>query len=172
MAEKPSDIGGDDNGYDFPGTERPAAPHHRRVCAGIAWRLFGAISVRDGYASGKAPDDRRSSARCADIAGGKQGCQTVIWVDTDYESEAVAKLLPDAAEIRGSQSIEVKERHIEFLDGTRRRIITKPSMCGLGLNLPQCADTISLAAVFRMSNGIKRCGAFGDMGEPTRSTVI
>ena len=149
MAEKPSDIGGDDAGYDLPELK---IQRHRTggFVRALPGALFGAdqLSATDMHRVKRQTIGDRAR-RCADIAGGKQGCQTVIWVDTDYESDAVAKLLPDAAEIRGSQSIEVKERHIaEFLDGTRRRIITKPSICGHGLNLQQCADTIFVGRSF------------------------
>jgi hypothetical protein len=63
-----------------------------------------------------------------------------VWCNTNYEADELVRLLPDAIEVRGSESLEAKERKIEaFSSGAARIIITKPSICGFGLNWQHCA---------------------------------
>jgi hypothetical protein len=65
----------------------------------------------------------------------------IIWCDMNAESEALAKAIPDAVEVTGSQDAEEKERRIwSFIAGEKRVLVTKPSIAGAGLNLQHCAD--------------------------------
>jgi DNA modification methylase/superfamily II DNA or RNA helicase len=63
----------------------------------------------------------------------------VIWCNTNYEADELTKLIPDAIEVRGSDSIEQKEARLDaFASGNARVIITKPSIAGHGLNWQHC----------------------------------
>ena len=47
----------------------------------------------------------------------------------------MAKLIPDAVEVKGSDSIDAKEeRMIAFSEGRVRVLISKASICGFGMN--------------------------------------
>lgn len=64
----------------------------------------------------------------------------VVWCDLNDESSALAKAIPDAVEVRGSQSTEDKEAAMRsFADGSARVIVTKPSIAGWGMNWQHCA---------------------------------
>jgi DNA modification methylase/superfamily II DNA or RNA helicase len=66
----------------------------------------------------------------------------VIWCDYNDESNALKKAIPDAVEVRGSLTIEQKEKAIDgFSDGSVRVLITKPSITGFGLNWQHCHNT-------------------------------
>jgi len=66
----------------------------------------------------------------------------VWWCNLNSESEALAKAIPGAVELRGSDSEADKERKlIDFAEGRIRVLVTKPSICGFGLNWQHCADT-------------------------------
>jgi len=41
----------------------------------------------------------------------------MIWVETDYDADAIMSLLPDAIEVRGSDSMEHKERAVQWFLG-------------------------------------------------------
>lgn len=66
----------------------------------------------------------------------------VWWCNLNGESEALAKAIPGAVEVRGSDSEAEKERKlIAFSNGETRVLITKPKICGFGMNWQHCADT-------------------------------
>jgi hypothetical protein len=63
----------------------------------------------------------------------------LLWVDTDYEQNAVAKLIPNALDIRGGMTPEQKETGLlAFIDGGRP-LLTKGKIAGQGLNYQHCA---------------------------------
>jgi hypothetical protein len=64
----------------------------------------------------------------------------IAWCDLNQESEALAAAIPDAVEVTGSDSADEKERRIwSFLNGEKRVLVSKPSICGAGLNMQHCA---------------------------------
>jgi hypothetical protein len=66
----------------------------------------------------------------------------VWWCNLNTESEMLAKSIPGAVEVRGSDKEESKEEKlIDFSEGKTRVLITKPSICGFGMNWQHCADT-------------------------------
>lgn len=68
--------------------------------------------------------------------------QWVIWCHRNEESEKLAKLITGSADVKGSDSIEQKESTIEsFEAGTLRVLISKPSICGAGMNWQHCNHT-------------------------------
>jgi DNA modification methylase len=65
----------------------------------------------------------------------------IVWCNTNDESDHLSELIPDAIEVRGSDSPAVKERHLAaFTNGDARVIITKPSIAGMGLNWQHCRN--------------------------------
>jgi hypothetical protein len=93
----------------------------------------------------------------------------VIWVDTDYEADAVQRCVPEALEVRGSMSPEEKEdRIIAFSEGKARILISKSSITGFGLNWQHCARmafvgvTDSFEAYYQ---ALRRCWRFGQQRE-------
>jgi len=66
----------------------------------------------------------------------------VWWCHLNRESEALTAAIPGAVEVRGSDSEADKERKLDdFALGKVRVLITKPTICGHGLNWQHCADT-------------------------------
>lgn len=66
----------------------------------------------------------------------------VIWCDYNDESDALKKSIKDAVEVRGSMTIEQKEKAIDgFSTGEVRVLISKPSITGFGLNWQHCHNT-------------------------------
>lgn len=64
----------------------------------------------------------------------------IVWCNLNDESAALAKAIPDAIEVKGSDSIEHKEDALfGFADGRYRVLITKPSIAGFGMNFQHCA---------------------------------
>jgi hypothetical protein len=63
----------------------------------------------------------------------------LIWVDTDHEADAVLRLIPDAIDVRGSQSPERKEEGLMAFTTSGRPMVTKGKIAGQGLNYQHCA---------------------------------
>ena len=63
----------------------------------------------------------------------------IVWCDTNKEADEMRKLLPQAVEVRGSDSVNEKERKIQlFSDGEVKVIITKGTITGMGMNWQHC----------------------------------
>ena len=78
---------------------------------------------------------RERVAICAELANGTPD-SWIVWCDLNDESAALAKAISGAVEVKGSDSVEHKERAMMgFVDGTYRVIVTKPSIAGHGMNL-------------------------------------
>jgi hypothetical protein len=105
------------------------------------------------------------TARVAELVH-DQKVPWVVWCDTDYESDALGKAIgPDAVEVRGSHSPEVKEeRLLAFSTGQARVIITKPSVAGMGLNWQHCNRMAFVGRSFSYESwyqAVRRCWRFG-----------
>lgn len=148
MGEKPSDLGGDDAGFDLP----PLKVHRHRTIGQIrpiGDGLFGTdqLSATDMHRVKRLTAAERAAV-VAELVGSDRE-PWVIWVDTNYEADAVLAAYPDAVEVRGSHPTEWKERRIaDFLDGSVRVLLTKSSICGWGLNLQHCARTAFVGRSF------------------------
>ncbi len=89
----------------------------------------------------------------------------VVWCDLNAESEALARAIPDAVEVRGSDDPDRKEeRLIAFSEGRARVIVTKPSIAGWGLNWQHCANVLFVGlsdSYEQYYQAVRRCWRFG-----------
>lgn len=89
----------------------------------------------------------------------------IVWCDTDYEADAILARIPDAAEVRGSMQLSLKESRLDaFSRGDLRVLVTKPSIAGYGLNWQHCARMAFAGLSFSYENyyqAIRRCWRFG-----------
>jgi SNF2 family DNA or RNA helicase len=73
--------------------------------------------------------------------------------------------LPEAVEVRGSDSESEKERKLSaFSTGEERLLITKPSIAGLGMNWQHCQRMIFHSISFSWESyyqAVRRCWRFG-----------
>lgn len=100
----------------------------------------------------------------------------VWWCNLNSESEALAKAIPGAVEIRGSDTEDEKERRLlGFLDGSIRVLVTKPSICGFGLNWQHCAETgfVGLNDSFeQVYQAVRRFWRFGQTKPVTAHFIV
>ena len=144
---RPSDIGFDDAGFALP----DLITTHHEVAAD---RMMDRGEEKDGQSRlFRIPDTSATSihkekrltiedraAMVAQLLAAEPDEPWIVWVDTDYEADAVMARLPDAMEVRGSMSPEEKEsRLVRFSEGRARVIVTKSSIAGFGLNWQHCA---------------------------------
>ncbi len=99
----------------------------------------------------------------------------VVWCDLNAESEALARAIPDAVEVRGSDHADVKEeRLIQFSTGQARVIVTKPSIAGWGLNWQHCANVLFVGlsdSYEQYYQAVRRCWRFGQT-RPVRAVIV
>jgi hypothetical protein len=173
MAEKPSDLGDNDDGFILPPFD---IIKHRSRDSRIDHELadlFGAPSLS---ATTIHEIKRQTSEARADVAAAIVTAEPhhpwIIWVDTDYEGDAVRRAVPNAIEIRGSQSIDEKEEKLNgFALGNIKWLIGKPSMIGFGLDWSHCANMVFLGRSFSYETwyqAVRRCWRFGQ----TRKVVV
>jgi hypothetical protein len=144
MAEKPSDLGGDDEGFILPPfrviRHRARDSHIDNALAD----MFGVVtmSATTMHDVKRQTIDARAE-KVAELVNGEPNEAWILWCDTNYEADAIKKLLPQAIEVRGSEIAEEKERKIEaFSIGESKIIIGKPSMLGMGLDWSHCARQV------------------------------
>ena len=141
---KPSDIGFSDDGYILPElAEMNEIIPVSEVADDWSNGMFRDIQMS---ATGFHAEKRRTlPARCqrtAEIAKATNE-QVMIWTFQNDEADELRRLLPEAVEIRGSDSAERKEQAaIDFIDGKTRVLISKPSIFGYGLNFQNCRNVI------------------------------
>ena len=165
MAGHPRDLGDDVAGFDLPPVK--VMRHEIEEHAPTPGSLFGAIelSATDMHRVKRATADARAR-KAAELVG--DGMPWVVWVDTDYEADAVIAALGDASdvrEVRGSDVAEHKEAALAaFADGSARVIVTKPSIAGWGLNWQHCSRMVFVGRSFSYEmayQAVRRCWRFG-----------
>ncbi len=99
----------------------------------------------------------------------------VCWCNTNYEADELKARIPDAIEVRGSDSIAEKERKLTlFSTGQARIIIAKPSQCGYGLNWQHCHRAVFVGLSYSFEDvyqAIRRVYRFGQR-YPVEITII
>ena len=102
-----------------------------------------------------------------DIALSKRQC--LVWCDYNYESDMLHKAIPGSAEIKGSDNPGYKENAmIEFASGGIKYLVSKPSICGFGMNWQNCHSMVfsGLSDSFeQFYQAVRRCWRFGQENE-------
>jgi hypothetical protein len=163
-AETPADLGCDATGFTL-----PLMQITRHQVAGDVRAPAGMLFVQDVSATNLHDIKRQTAEARADsvaaLVHAEPGESWVVWCDTDYEADALAKRMPNAVEVRGGFSIERKEAALAaFADGSARVIITKPSICGYGLNWQHCARMAFVGRSFSYEawyQAVRRCWRYG-----------
>lgn len=175
MLRKPSDLGYANDGYDLP----PLEYHQHTVKVEYAPSMetgmlfpMQAATLSERIAARRDSVDERVAMAVAVTPTDRP---FVWWCNLNSESEALAKAIPDAVEVRGSDSEEAKERKlIDFSEGRIRGLVTKPSICGFGMNWQHCADTgfVGLNDSFeQFYQAIRRFWRFGQ-SKPVNCHII
>lgn len=143
LVRRPSDLGHDDADYALPPLD--VREHILAADAGTvkaSGMLFAteARSLMERRTARRASTDARVARCAADVNAHGEAC--VVWCDLNAESDALAKAINGAVEIRGSDDLATKEARLTaFARGEIRVLVTKPSICGWGLNWQHCRRT-------------------------------
>ena len=134
MIRKPSDLGFDDGAYNLP----PLHIHEHLV--GHEMPLNGMLFAVEAQTLSERRDARRLSlqdrvAACAELVNRESGEPWVVWCDLNAEGDALTVAIDGAMQIAGADDPDTKERRLaDFAAGRARVLVSKPSICGWGLN--------------------------------------
>lgn len=122
-----------------------------------------AQTLQERLAARRESKDERA-ARCASIVNATPG-PWVIWCHLNSEAEALTDLIPDAVEVRGSDSEAQKVAALAgFAAGQIRVLVTKPSIAGFGMNWQHCHQMafVGLSDSWEQYyQSVRRCWRFG-----------
>lgn len=141
MLRKPSDLGYPNDGYDLPPLHQM---QHRVSVEYVPSMETGMLFPIEAASLQERISARRDTVTervelAAQITPNDR--PFVWWCNLNSEADALAKAIPGSVNLSGADNDEAKERKIgDFLSGKTRVLISKPSVCGFGLNFQHCAD--------------------------------
>lgn len=155
MLSKPSDLGYEDGGFNLP----PLNIKHVTV---LMDGTHAKTLTERRKARKESIEDR--VAICAEIIN--QSTDTwLVWCGLNAESKMLKNAIQGAVEITGSHKSKYKEDNMNaFSDGEIRVLVTKPKICGFGMNWQHCNKMafVGLSDSFEeYYQAVRRCWRFG-----------
>lgn len=163
MLNKPSDIGYSDEGYVLPElklSEKQIKTNNRNN-----GKLFNdtAVSATNFNQELRLTRSERMKEVIELVNGSKENF--IIWIKHNEEGEYLMKNIPDAYEVKGSDSKEYKEdKLLGFARNEFRVLITKSKIAQFGLNYQNCNNQIFASLDFSFESlyqSIRRSYRFG-----------
>lgn len=130
---KPSDIGYDDSGFNLPKLTIES------VTVDCNCKEAGMLFPMPASSLKERRDVRRSSLvdrakKCAEIAN-ENNEQWIVWCDLNDESKTLSELICGSVEVTGADCEEKRSKAmLGFTSGEYRVLISKPGICGFGMN--------------------------------------
>jgi superfamily II DNA or RNA helicase len=173
-ATLPSDLGGDDTGYVLPDIDRrmhEVAADRTADTDGLLFRIPEMSAT--SFHQEKRLTLRQRCERAAELATHDK--PVTVWCETNEESALLAKLIPDAREVRGDMDPDLKEAILlGFADGDFRAIVTKAKLAGFGVNWQHCAHAVFASISFSYEQhyqAVRRSHRFGQT-ERVRNDIV
>jgi len=168
MLNKPMDIGFEMNGYNLPKLnliEKLIITPNRDN-----GQLFNdAIISATNFNSELRQTKKERLDEVVKIVNSKLDENFIIWIKQNEEGEMLKKLLPDAVEVKGSDSNEwKKEKLLGFANNDFRILITKTKIASFGMNYQNCRNQIFASLDFSFEGlyqAIRRSYRFGQKNE-------
>jgi len=173
-ATLPSDLGGDDTGYILPDVVRTLHTVDADRSTGTEGMLFRIpeLSATSFHAEKRLTMSDRV-AKAAELATHDK--PVTVWCESNDESAALAKIIPDAREVRGDMTPDQKEALLlGFVDGDFRVIVTKPKLAGFGVNWQHCAHAVFASISYSYEQhyqAVRRSHRFGQK-EQVRNDIV
>ena len=182
FVQRPSDLGFSDEGYDLP----PLDVRWHEVAEDLATagaerdgqgRLFANAAIGVSAAAKVKRDSLPARvAKMMEIRAEDPDAHRLLWHDLEAERSAIAKAVPTAVAIWGSQDLDERERRvIGFSNGEFAELAAKPVIAGAGCNFQRhCAWSVFLGIGFKFRDfiqAIHRVQRFGQT-KPVRVDLI
>jgi hypothetical protein len=161
VLRNPSDIGHDGENYVLPDIH-----YHEHVIETEAKDdMF--VTVAQGLQERNKARKESVQARCemaADIANSIDD-SVLIWCNLNDEGDLLESLIPGSVNVYGSMKPEKKEANLlGFTDGDVKKLISKPSIAGFGMNWQHCNQVVFVGlsdSWEKYYQAIRRCWRFG-----------
>lgn len=166
---KPSDIGFSDDGYILPPLNmlNEIVEVDERATNGEDLFKHVTLSATTMHAEMRETSAARSE-RVASLVNNSDE-PWIVWCNTNDEADKLVELIPHAVEVRGSETPARKEQKIDdFTEGRVRVIISKPSICGLGLNWQHCHNVAFVGLSYSFEDfyqALRRSYRFGQTNQ-------
>lgn len=165
MVRHPRDLGFDEPGYDLP----PLNMHQITVAAEYkptAGELFPMQANTLGQRIGVRKDTMKERvAKAVEIIMREPKEPWFVLCHLNSEADMIEKMLPDALQVAGRHTIEVKvARLLGFTTGNPLMLVSKGSIAGRGLNYQHCRRMIGVGitdSFEEIYQWIRRCWRFG-----------
>jgi DNA modification methylase len=158
MLSHPADLGYDGHLFDLPELRL-----HEIVVDKTGYVVRLAETLQDRRAARRNSIDDRVS--CAAKIANTNNDVCLVWCDLNSESEMLTKAINNAVEVRGAHSPEYKTKSmLDFAEGNIKTLVSKPSICGFGMNFQKCHKMIfvGLSDSFEQYyQAVRRCWRFG-----------
>jgi len=173
MVRSPADLGHDASAYDLPPLHTvehiiASEPVIGQLFAGGAMTLSERRSARKGSMDGRVKE-------CADLVNSTPG-PWVVWCELNAEGDALHRAIDGAVQVAGADPAETKEARLrDFAEGRARVLISKPSICGWGLNWQHCANIAFVGVSDSWESyyqAVRRCWRFGQRKEVTAHLYV
>lgn len=170
---KPADLGYSNDGFDLPALHTHQHVVHSEAQEGALF-AFEARGLAERRGARKESLDRRVEKAVEIVNQSRK--PFFVWCGLNSESTMLKQLIPGSVEVTGSDSDEHKEKSmLDFAAGKIDVLISKPSICGFGMNFQVCADTafVGLSDSFEsLFQSTKRFHRHGQTHEVNRHLII
>ena len=160
--QKPSDLGYSDDGFVLPPLNVQQYIVESHPLEGMLMAVE-ALTLQERQKARKASINERVQL-IADMANASDE-PWIIWCNLNAESHALARAIAGAVEVVGADTPEFKEQSLlDFSDGKVRILVSKPSICGFGVNWQHCRNVafVGLSDSYeQFYQAIRRCWRFG-----------
>ena len=162
MLRKPSDLGYSDDGFDLPALEI----HQHVTAVGEPFETLFHIEANSLIERRAARRDSLTervllASKLVNEAPGSW----LIWCDLNAEAAALAATIRDSVNVTGSDPPEKKRNALlNFAQGHQRVLVSKPSICGFGMNFQVCHQVafVGLSDSYEaFYQAVRRCWRFG-----------
>lgn len=173
MIKDPSDIGFDSEGYVLPKMNIIERQVDVEMSDINGSQLFKDNRVSATVFNAELRDSTEQRMNeVANIVNNEKPNETfLIWVNIDVEAELLLKLIPDAIEVSGKQTLEIKEKRLHgFANNEFRVLITKKKIAQYGLNFQYVKNANMIFASLDFSfegmyQSMRRMYRFGQKNE-------
>jgi hypothetical protein len=174
MLRKPSDLGYSNEGYDLPPLTQiqhtVRVPYEPDFDTGMLFPM-AAQSMSERIGARKSSVSQRVEMATEITSNVAKDDAFFWWCNLNTEADALCKEIPDCIQITGSERDESKEEKIvAFIEGQCKRLTSKPSITGYGMNFQICANTgfVGLNDSFeQVYQAVRRFWRFGQSREVT-----
>jgi len=168
MLNKPQDIGFEMDGYALPNLNLIERQINTPKMDNGQLFNDAIISATNFNSALRASKKERLDA-VIDVLNSKPNENFIIWIKQNEEGEYLRKLLPDAIEVKGSDSDQwKKEKLLGFANNEFRILITKQKIASFGMNFQNCYNQIFPSLDFSFEGlyqAIRRSYRFGQEHE-------